>query len=226
MKKRMLLFICVFTSFVHAMESNSWSLLYHGTTINITIGPLFDADNKVDLIVVGKNQQHILRDSSYDNLHTDLGRIEYPENKIIYVKNKNSAHDTFQPNKQLRAHKKEMQTKVLSITEPIITENCYTTTFILLTTCYAHIFEEGLKELKDKEEKRIAFPLLGSATTGVSKKKAIEASTIGINTFIKENPTAYSLIEIFVEKKSEAIKCRQLFNKLQNILDEVTQKGY
>lgn len=229
MKKSMLLLACIISSFIHTMENNSWSIVYHGTRITITTGSLFDADNKVDLIVVGKNQQELLHRSTSDKLHdklySDLGRIEYSNNKTIYVRDKNSVNDTFQSNKQLWTDKQEMHTKVLSITEPIITNNSYLTTIILLTTCYAHVFEEGLKALSYKKEKRIAFPLLGSAC-GFSTKKPIEAATIGINTFIVENPQAYAVIELFVEKKSDVIRCRKLFKKLQNNLDEIRQKGY
>src|ERR1051326_6860574 len=73
MNKRMVMLLMVLsTACMQGMENeNNWSITLHGTTINLTKGFIGIAENKVDMIVLGRTEQKILVDprfcASYDN---------------------------------------------------------------------------------------------------------------------------------------------------------------
>ena len=133
---------CFSTSFAHSMETDSLtitphaSFMYDKTIINLTKGPITAADGKVDLIVVGDNQQRMLRHPSFADI-PDIATISYPENNIIYKKNSDdesaSDDDEYKPypsSKKIqqlwqKAEHKTMSCPVMRITEPCLTKKHY-----------------------------------------------------------------------------------------------------
>jgi hypothetical protein len=249
MKKSMLILACLATTFTYPMEPNSWNMISHETKITMIKGSLLDTNT--DLIVVGTNQQQMLQGFTYDNSEFDLGRICYPEKNIVYIRNNNSDDNSSKlfPNydkKQLWTHKKEMLSKVLSITEPTLIDDHYIAenknpswnnlrgakeysicgknlATVLLTSCYEAALLQGIEELKYNKEKRITFPLLGTAV-GFSTEDATLAAAAAFIGLSESYPDAYNLIELFVEKDSETHAFLENFKKMQNMLDQI-KKG-
>ena len=119
---------CLTTIPAHGMETtNTFSIVHHTTTINLTKGSQFDADGKVDCIVVGRNQQRLLQKPDLDD-SLMVGEIDYRYDRIIYEKNENSASDddTYMPwtnNKTglwRNTHQKKMVSSVMRVIEPRI----------------------------------------------------------------------------------------------------------
>ena len=71
-----------------------------------------------------------------------------------------------------------------------------------LFSCYNNILEKGLQELGDKKDKSIAIPTL-STSVGFPRNVAAITALATISAFVKNNPYAYSRIELFVKKHSE-----------------------
>jgi|SRR5438445_1908679 len=139
MKKNLLIIAC-FSTFAHGMETNSLniipdcckaSLTLHNTIINVTKGPISAANEKVDLIVVGDNQQRMLRHPSFCDI-PDVGTINYPENHIIYENSNSYSHEntTYLKAKKLQQQWNEsthniMSCPVMRIAEPCITREYF-----------------------------------------------------------------------------------------------------
>ncbi|HLJ31119.1 MAG TPA: hypothetical protein VKU36_01660 [Candidatus Babeliales bacterium] len=71
-----------------------------------------------------------------------------------------------------------------------------------LFICYNNILKAGLKKLGNKENKSIAIPTL-SASCYLPRQDAAIIALIAITDFVKNNPGAYSRIELFVKKRCE-----------------------
>lgn len=119
------------------METNPFSIISHGTKITLTKGYVSNADNKVDIIVVGNAQQCTLQKPSI-GYRSVVGKIEYIDDHIIYEKNKNadsaSDDDTYKPfvHSNYREKKscqkinaKTMHCTVMSVIEPRIKKSRY-----------------------------------------------------------------------------------------------------
>ena len=90
-----------------------------------------------------------------------------------------------------------------------------------LALCYKNVLAVGLKEkLCDKQERSIAFSELGICFD-FSREKAALAAVPAILKFIKDNPKAYSRIDLFVKKQSEFDLYKMLFDFY--LIDIITQ---
>ncbi len=78
-----------------------------------------------------------------------------------------------------------------------------------LELCYNDILSEVLEELDDKKGKSIALPAL-STDVGFPRGCATLVAVKTIVEFIRNNSGAYSLIELFVEKRSEYALYKEL----------------
>lgn len=142
----MMVLACMSTVLLQGMENpdhNTLSFLINQTTVKLTKGCMFDADGKIDLMVVGRVQQMQLQPPRFgDSL--EVGRIYTVRENMIYIKNKDdesaSDDDTYKPyatdeerkyvhKKEIwtNAHKKAMQSNVLSVVEPRIRMKKYDT---------------------------------------------------------------------------------------------------
>lgn len=131
MKKNMIVLACMSTALVHGMDTTqTLDFPFHQTIIRLTKGSMFDADGKVDLMIVGRVQQRTLQAPDFGD-SSEVGRIDQVHANTIYTKNKDtdSASDddiykpyaTFENNSPWQqAHEKKMQSRVLSVIEPHI----------------------------------------------------------------------------------------------------------
>lgn len=111
MKKSMIIVACVSTFFVHGMEINPLSAKPESTKFCVFKGLLFDEDGKVDLIVVGKNQQRLFKQFKASN---DIrpGIVKYSQ--VVYTKNKDDSKCS-KP-----VEKKIINSALLTVVEPCI----------------------------------------------------------------------------------------------------------
>jgi hypothetical protein len=135
MKRSMMVLACMSTVLLQGMENsdhNTLSFLINQTTVKLTKGCMFDADGKVDLMVVGKNQQKMVKRFNANMIIP--GMILYPE--TVYEKNRNddsaSDDDTYKPymnvgfnnnneKKWETVERKIMNSELLKVVEPCIT---------------------------------------------------------------------------------------------------------
>lgn len=78
-----------------------------------------------------------------------------------------------------------------------------------LMICYETALQEGLKILEDKDNKTIAFASLGTAV-GFPRELAVHLSFSTIVKFLTSNPAKYSLVQLFIKKRSEFALYREL----------------
>ena len=74
------------------MENNFWSITSYGTKINVNKSSISQADGKVDVIVVGYNQQQMLADSG-NNLALSVGTCFYNQKHGMWIKDKEDDND-------------------------------------------------------------------------------------------------------------------------------------
>gem|GEM_PF-2499432 len=72
-----------------AMENKFWSITTYGTTINVNKGCIADADGKVNVVVLGANQQRMLVNSN-DWLDSEVGDCSYNVKHGLWIKNKDA----------------------------------------------------------------------------------------------------------------------------------------
>jgi len=242
MKISMLAILCTICAHGMEMEKN-WSVVLHGTKINLTQGNMLaayaDETKKVDLIVVGYHEQEIVGNGSICGY--PLGECR----RVFHTKFKvdNSDQVTiFKPRKGYN--------RCFKITEPFVefeydqgklniccyercvqlnTDKSYTLHEKLyrdekaieeaskdLALCYNNAFLYGLEQLKEKKEKSIAFPTL-SADVGFPRDKAAHIAVASIFEYIQYNPKAYHCIELFMQEKDEFDLYKELFAKYHRI---------
>lgn len=78
-----------------------------------------------------------------------------------------------------------------------------------LILCYNKVLQHGLKVLGDKDNKTIALASLGTAV-GVPRKAAAAPAFDAIINFLTNNPGKYSLVQLFIKKRSELVLFREL----------------
>lgn len=71
---------------IQGMETNFWSITVGGTTMRLSKGFIGDAGDRVDVIVVGKNQQYTLEEPMENGFDPYVGRVGSCDNHIIYRK--------------------------------------------------------------------------------------------------------------------------------------------
>lgn len=71
-----------------------------------------------------------------------------------------------------------------------------------LAVCYNNVLAEGLEKLGAKVDKNIALASLSTAV-GLPRDTAAPVAVAAILEFVKNNPKAYSCIELFVKKQLE-----------------------
>lgn len=131
MKHYLLIAACISTSLLHAMETNSLTIVCGKTTINLTKGSPFSPDRKIDCTVTGRNQQRMLQPPDFGDSFT-TGTINYIRNQTVYEKNEDSASDddTYKPwsdtnNKWENAHNQKINSTIMSVIEPRISLSDY-----------------------------------------------------------------------------------------------------
>ena len=94
MKKNIVMLMVLFTAYIQGMETNSCSIMVGATKINLTKGFIGDVDDRVDMIVVGKNQQSKFTTSFFASCGgiSCIGEISLKDSgtvhKIILKRNK------------------------------------------------------------------------------------------------------------------------------------------
>ena len=222
MKKSMFGLIILFIACTQAMEEvnpNSWSITLHGTKINLNKGFIGDADDRVDVIVLGRKQQETLIEPWR---HIKGVRYEWlPKNApfpTIMKKHQDDESDSdddtykiFDPNalqeKELWKRASEINSKceTVRIPEPTIVQrnnDVFEDLLVSLETCYKDILTAIIEELDDIKQRKIAIPAL-STEVGFPREKAAPIAIKAIVEFIQNNPNAYAVIELFVKKRSE-----------------------
>jgi hypothetical protein len=225
---------------MQSMETNAWSMMVGDTKIRVIKGFIGDAGDRVDMIVVGKNQQWTLEEPKLGNLQY-VGEVSFCNGHTIYKKGKDdesaSDDDTYRPYKhKSTVWKRRVETLVnanmVKIIEPRIKEAylkqgvTYSaerknpkkeSSYITyeedndegikvaakdLAMCYEKVLGEILQALGEKKEKSVALPAL-SADVGFPRWQAAAIAIDAVFNFIKNNPGAYDVIELFVKKDSE-----------------------
>jgi len=92
MKKIVLILVSLYIFFTQSMENNFWSITSYGTKINVNKSSISQADGKVDVIVVGYNQQQMLADSG-NNLALSVGTCFYNQKHGMWIKDKEDDND-------------------------------------------------------------------------------------------------------------------------------------
>lgn len=114
MKKNIVMMVIAFSISMQAMENPSyWSITLHGTKINLTKGFIGDAGDRVDCIVLGRQQQRTLQEPSLGDLN-EIGKMNFQD--CIYRKSKEdesaSDDDTYKPYEQADYSSKDEKTKI------------------------------------------------------------------------------------------------------------------
>lgn len=241
----MMILACMSTALVHGMDdTKTLDFPFHSTTIRLTKGSMFDADGKVDLMIVGRVQQRQLRAPDFGD-SSEVGRIDQVHANMIYIKNKDtdsaSDDDTYKSytssennSTWQHAHEKTMQSRVLSVIEPRIrmkdfgdwqtwsyyAERIHSSSMVDLNTmnkeqvleaakkdlalCYKKSLLQGLRK-----EKSIAIPALGT-DVGFPREDAAPVAIATIIEFIKTSAEPYELIHLFVKKRSDFARYKEL----------------
>lgn len=235
----MLVAACAATAFLQGMENqNSLSLLINNSTmVRLTQGCIYDFDQTVDLMVVGSNEQGIVKDFDFFE-YSPVGSVRKVKNKTVYIKNKgthspsDSDDDTYTklwhnaPTKQLRC-------RVISVVEPWIVQEGYCGEICPLIPGYFYrkcpyqsFYENGviIEAKKDlaccyhevfnagtNGEKSIAIPVLGIGFPIEDVAAVAVAAIFACIRATKNNP--YHLIHLVVKKQSVFELCKTLLYK-------------
>jgi hypothetical protein len=78
-----------------------------------------------------------------------------------------------------------------------------------LAVCYEKVLTKGLKRTGKEKKRSIALPTLGTAVD-FPRERAAPIAVKTILKFIKNNPKAYSCIELFVKKQSDLVLYKTL----------------
>jgi len=81
-----------------------------------------------------------------------------------------------------------------------------------LQMCYHKVLQHGLKVLGDKDDKKIALASLGT-DVGFPRKTAAPITFAAIVKFLTNNPGKYSLVQLFIKKRSEFSLYRELIRQ-------------
>lgn len=128
MKKNIItIMTLLWSTFIHGMQDNNFSITSYETIINLTKGFLSKAN--VDIIVVGKHQQRTLQKTFIQFQHDKYDYAMY-EKQPEYDSDSNddtyTAHNHIQQNQLWKhAHKKTLNNLVMAITEPRIVQFQY-----------------------------------------------------------------------------------------------------
>jgi hypothetical protein len=218
MKKISVTLMVLFATGMQGMETNSLSITVGTTKINLTKGFIGDADNRVDMIVVGKKQQEKFTSSFFGSSGgvSCIGEIS--------LRSSGTVHKNY-------SEKKQVTCSVVEITEPRMTEDYRngllydairpglgkSGTFSIyrgkeneaireaskdVALCYNKALREGVQKLGDKQVKSIALSVF-TAETAFPVKKAAKVIVRSIMDFIKNNPNAYAVVELIVNENEE-----------------------
>jgi|SRR5579872_2479637 len=129
-----ILSILFYTTSLCAMEPKLFSVVILDTTINIRKESIFNADKHLDFLVVGLNQQSLLKQDN-NPFSFNVGRIQYSHQKKLYEEeihqpdqeNLWSERKIYKMNKQLhsceniaKVNSQRVACNVLKLTEPVI----------------------------------------------------------------------------------------------------------
>jgi hypothetical protein len=200
----------------------------YGTLIRVTRGyrgAIYDEDGAVDIIVVGQREQQQLNSTiCFDQTMGKVSKKRWNSVCIMKKESDSSSYEDRDNSTRSINHrdynKKDMESYVLGVVEPRVInpclgnrrENCsykrehgeeaIEKALGDLPLCYKNVLTEGLQRLGKKKEKSIAIPALAT-TFCLPRKDAACVAVTTILDFIKDNPTAYNLIHLFVKKRFE-----------------------
>lgn len=228
---------------MHGMEmEKNWTILLHGTQINLTQGNMLalyaDGKKKVDLIVVGYHEQEIIGKGTICGCAVggcrQIKTVRFRMNCGVICEQRKGCNRCFKitepfvkfeddPGKITACHYEQF-TLLNNNNNVIFHEQMYKNEKAIeqasadLALCYNNAFMYGLKQLKEKNEKSIAFPTL-SADVGFPRDKAAYIAVASILECIQYHPKAYSCIELFMQEKEEFDLYKELLTKYQRIID-------
>lgn len=234
MKKSMMVVACVFTIILHGMDNpSSLSYQFGTTTIQLTKGTIYDVAGKVQLMVIGENEQWKVEDeerqSKKDNFFWDntsgllVGNVSSIPGGIVKIKNETNEYS-----------EKRVNSILVKVKEPQIGNNrgVYTYEVIrrihcggeqwrLIHRCFSgtHAIQEASKDLaqccekvlnhfckqehQPLEEERTIAIPTLSTDIGFPPMLAAQIAIMEIMDFIMNKPYAYSLIHLFVKTDYE-----------------------
>jgi len=251
--KLIVMFLCSALSMimVHAMEKDRPIFFcdYKGTDIYVVRGyrgAIYEQDGKVDIIVVGQNEQKQLDRTAYFDNDNSIGSVVKKRLNAVCIMKKesdsssNEDHDNPTQWIKHRDHNyvdKDMGSCVLAVLEPRVSNSWYgkkrenyfydnlqgedaiAKALKDLTLCYTNVLIKGIEELVlcKKKDKSIAIPSL-STTYPIPRKDACCTALAAVITYVKNN-----------EKNSEKrynkiilyVKKRFEFEMYKNILMNV-----
>ena len=216
MRTSIIIIVCISSFFAHGMEkeeASSFSIVFNGTTINVKTGSIFDANNRVDLIVINKHLHKKLVDFVADYYR------DQPTPFLDPNKNQNTPAST---DHNLIKKKPPIPQKfyytMLIPNRPASTtispkEAIETITEYVTFTLAKSLTKIGLT----KKEKTIAFAPL-SPKSGFHRDHLTRGTATGIFTFLNQYPYAYEYMELFVKDSHDVDTYADLFLSSQEQL--------
>ena len=133
MRVKKTVFILFYTASMCAMEPKLFSAVILDTTINIRKESIFNADEHLDFLVVGLNQQSLLKKNN-EHYSFNVGRIQYSHRNLVYEEATKPDQEyewaerkLYKLNKQLyscdniaKGSAQRIPCHVLKLTEPVI----------------------------------------------------------------------------------------------------------
>lgn len=203
---------------IQGMETNFWSMTVGDTTIRLSKGFIGDAGDRVDILVVGKNQQHTLEEPMENGFDPYVGKIGCYNNHIIYRKSVDHESSSDDDNYKRYKHKSTVWQKrrevcvksdIVSIVEPCIKkiyvreglsyfarrenpekENSY----IVCNEEDEDAIEEASKDLKMCYRK-----IFSSQKLGNKKRNSIALSTLGADVGFPRKEAAEIAVKMIIK---------------------------
>jgi hypothetical protein len=227
-------------------DSYTFSCQYHGTLVKVIRGyrgAIYQEDGKVDIIVVGQNEQKQLnRTASFGGDNSIASVSERKWNRVdIMIKECDSSSDEDHDNptqwikqRDYNFITKKMSSCILAVLEPCVDnpqygkkrENCFynndqgeeaiAKALKHLALCYNNVLNKGIETLGTKSDKSIALPAF-STTFCLPRRDAGSTALETISGYIENNEKndekRYKKIVLYVKKRSDFLQYTEFFNK-------------
>ena len=212
--------ICMATAFLQGMEKqNSVTLLADKTMVWLTQGCMYDFDRTVDIMVVGENEQRIVKGISMTNAPF-VGCVGEVRNKNVYIKNKGNDSSSCSDDDNSSAKKistlsydgptKELLCRVISVIEPCYVDSPHQVlsgneAMVAIKKDLARCYDEAFSHVR-KGETSVVIPVLG---VGIPIEEAASVAVAAIFACIRTTTKhPYSLIHLVVKKQSVFDLCK------------------
>lgn len=215
--KKIIIITSIFFSYIHGMELSSSSIVFSGTTINVKTGSIFEANNRVDLIVINKHHQQQLVEFVTDYYKNQPISIHYLNRNQSTPANTKYTYTLIQ-HKPLIPQKFYYTMLIPDHTNPAITKISAKQAIEEITEYFVWTLKKSyIKIGVEKKEKTIALTPLNSKS-GFNKDHITMGTATGIFTFLNEYPYVFDYIELIVQDPQDVGTYTDLFMNIQETL--------